>query len=52
MLCSFSFFISELEQPGEIALLEFKHSRGEQQRLREIDQRLKYLETCDDENVG
>ena len=35
-----------------MALMEFKHSRGEQQRLREIDQKLKYLETYDDENVG
>ena len=32
--------------------MQFKHSRGEQQRLLEIDQELKYLEMCDDENVG
>ena len=45
-------FVTESEQPGEIALMEFKHSRSEQQRLREIDQRLKYLEVHDDENVS
>ena len=43
---------TESEQPGEIALMEFKHSRDEQQRLREIDQRLKYLEMCEDQNVS
>lgn len=44
-------FVTESE-PGEIALMEFKHSRSEQQRLREIDQKLKYLEIHDDENVS
>lgn len=41
---------TESEQPGEIALMELKHSRGEQQRLKEIDYRLKCLEMSGDEN--
>jgi len=46
----YHYYCTDSEQLGETALKVVKHSRGELQRLKEIDVRLKHLETSTDDN--